>query len=345
MSRRRALILAVVGLLAQPSMAAAHTISSDPVAGDYQARIVSVRPATDLIQLRIVDGDQRLWMRVRPGVRVMVLGVQGEPFLRFALGQVDVNTRSVTAGLDKLAPGAPPPSFQSTTAPVWKRVAGGEAYLWPERRIGALQPLAARSPPGAARWTIPLEVNGRRVIISGQLLHAGSPGVWLALASGLAATGLAAAALAWRRRPGGRAPMLAWLGAVAAAAMVLARVGREAYGRPDLGLGNWVELGLTLAVGLPACYLLARGRPDVRAFVGLVVGVLGVYQTLRFAPMLTHGLVFARLPAGLERACVAVMAAAAPATLLLAVFGEPVAQADSSARTSSTTSLGRNGAT
>jgi len=34
------------------------------------------------------------------------------------------------------------------------------------------------------------------------------------------------------------------------------------------------------------------------------------------------------------------------ATLLLAVFGEPArAQADSSARTSSATSLGRNGAT
>jgi hypothetical protein len=140
--------------------------------------------------------------------------------------------------------------------------------------------------------------------------------------------------------------MLAWVGVLGTAALIAARLGREAYGRPDLGLGNMAELALTLVVGLPICYLLARGGRDARAFAGLVAGVLGVYQTIRFAPMLTHGLVFARLPAGMERAAVAVMAAAAPATLILAVFGDTSpTQADSKARTSSSTSLGRKGAT
>jgi hypothetical protein len=338
-SRRRALALAAVALLARPAVAAAHTISTDPVAGDYQARIVSIRPSTDLIQLRVVDGDQRLWMRVRPGADVVVLGAAGERFLRFAGGQIDVNTRSITALLDKLSAG-PATSFRADTVPTWKRLAGGDAYLWPERRIGTLEPLAVRAPPGVARWTIP------RVVVSGQLLHRSPPGAWLWAAVAAATIALAAAAAASRRRHGGGASMLAWVGLAGTIALVVARVAREAYGRPDLGLGNWVELALTLSVGLPACYLLARGRPDARAFVGLVVGVLGVYQTLRFAPMLTHGLVFTGLPAGVERACVAVMAAASPATLLLAVFGEQRAvQADSSARTSSTTRLGRKGAT
>jgi hypothetical protein len=337
-------VLALAALLVRPPLAAAHTISSDPVAGDYQAQITAVTPPTRLIQLRVVDGDQRLWMRVSPAASVVVLGVQGEPFLRFAGGQVDVNTRSITARLDRLAPGVPATSFQPGTAPAWKRLAGGRAYLWPERRIGSLQPLAVRAPAGSARWTIPMVVNGRRVMVSGRLLHSSPPGAWLWVAVAAGAIALAAAAAAWRRHTAGRSSMLAGVGAAGMAALVVARLGREAYGRPDIGTGNLTELALTLVIGLPTCYLLLRGRPDSRAFAGLVAGVLGIYQTLRFAPMLTHGLVFAWLPAGMERAAVAVMAAAAPATLFLAVFGES-AQADSRARTSSATSLGRNGAT
>jgi hypothetical protein len=339
--RTGAVALAAAALLVRPPAAGAHVISSDPVAGNYRALITGVTPPSPLVQLRVVDGDQRLWMQVRPGATVLVLGVQGEPFLRFAGGQVGVNTRSITARLDRLAPGTTATTFRPDAAPVWRRLAGGDAYLWPERRIGSLEPLAARLPPGRARWTIPLVVDGRRVMVSGELLRENPPGAWLWAVVVAAAIALAAVAVA-RRRPW----MAAWVGTAGAAALVVARLGREAYGRPDLGLGNMVELALTLVVGLPLCYLLARGRRDARAFAGLVAGVLGIYQTLRFAPMLTHGLVFARIPGGIERTAVAVMAVAAPATLILAVFGEPEPrQADSRARTSSITSLDRNGDT
>jgi hypothetical protein len=337
--------LAAVVML-RPAPALAHTISTDPVAGNYRSQVLSVVPATPLLRLRVVDGDQRLWMRVAPGARVVVLGIQGEPFLRFADGRVDVNTRSATASIDRLTPGAPAPSFAAAATPAWRQVASGQAYMWPEHRIGSLEPVALHQPGSRPRWSLPIVLNGRRVLVTGDLQRVAPPSRWLIVVVAAAALALLAAGF-WSRAAGVRPRMLNWLAALTLVALVAARLGRELYGRPDLGAGNFAELALTIAVGAAAGYLLLRGAPDTRSLVALVVGVVGPYQVARFAAMLTGGLVFARLPAPVEQAAVALIAVAAPATVVLAVRGDlpPVPQLDSRVRTSSATSLGRNGAT
>jgi hypothetical protein len=345
---RRAIVLAALAaaVMVRPAPALAHTISTDPVSGNYRSRVLSVVPPTPLLRLRVVDGDQRLWMSVASGARAVVLGIQGEQFLRFAGGRVDVNTRSVTASIDRLTPGAPAPSFAASAKPAWRQVASGQAYMWPEHRIGALEPIALHHPGARPTWTLPIVLNGRRVLVTGVLERVSPP-------SRLLIAGVAAAALAllaacfWRRTAGGRPRMLNWLAAITLVALVVARLGREMYGRPDLGAGNIAELAVTLALGVLAAYLLLRGAPDTRSLVALVVGVVGLYQVARFAAMLTGGLVFSRLPAPVEQAAVALIALAAPATVVLAVRGDlpPVPQLDSRVRTSSATSLGRKGAT
>ena len=333
-------------VMLHPAPALAHTISSDPVAGNYRSQVMSVVPATPLLRLRVVDGDQRLWMSVAPGARAVVLGIQGEPFLRFAGGRVDVNTRSVTASIDRLIPGAPPPSFASSATPAWRQVSSSQAYMWPEHRIGSLEPVALHQPGARPRWSLPIIVNGRRVLVTGDLERVAPPSRWLIAVVAAAALALLAAGF-WRRTADVRPQMLNWLALITLVALVVARLGRELYGRPDLGAGNFTELAVTIALGVAAGYLLLRGAPDTRSLVALVVGVVGLYQVARFAAMLTGGLVFARFPAPVEQAAVALIAVAAPATVVLAVRGDlsPVPQLDSRVRTSSATSLGRNGAT
>jgi hypothetical protein len=345
---RPAVILAmmVAAVMLHPAAALAHTIHTDPVAGNYRSQVLSVVPATPLLQLRVVDGDQRLWMSVASGSQAVVLGIQGEPFLRFAGGRVDVNTRSVTASIDRLIPGAPPPSFSASARPAWRQVASGQAYMWPEHRIGSLEPVALHHPGALPRWTLPIVLNGRRVLVTGDLERVAPPSRWLIAVLAAAAVALVAAGF-WRRTADVRPRMLNWLAAVTLVALVIARLGRELYGRPDLSAGNFAELALTGGLGAVAGYLLLRGAPDTRSLVALVVGVVGLYQVARFATMLTGGLVFARLPAPVEQAAVALIAVAAPATVVLAVRGDlpPVPQLDSRVRTSSASSLGRNGAT
>jgi hypothetical protein len=345
---RGAIILAALtaAFMLRPATALAHTISTDPVAGNYRSQMLSVVPATPLVRLRVVDGDQRLWMSVASGARAVVLGIQGEPFLRFAGGQVDVNTRSATAAIDRLTPGAPPPSFTASATPAWRKVASGQAYMWPEHRIGTLEPVALRHPGAQPRWTLPIVLNGRRVLVTGDLQRVAPPSRWLIAVVAAAALALLAGCF-WRRTAVMRPRVLNWLAAITLVALVVARLGRELYGRPNLVAGNFAELALTLALGLLAAYLLLRGAADTRSLVALVVGVVGLYQVARFAAMLTGGLVFARLPAPVEQLAVAMIAVAAPATVVLAVRGDlpAVPQLDSSVRTSSATSLGRNGAT
>jgi hypothetical protein len=345
---RPAVILAAVaaGVALRPAPALAHTISSDPVAGNYRSQVLAIVPATPLLRLRVVDGDQRLWMSVAPGARAVVLGIQGEPFLRFAGGRVDVNTRSATASIDRLIPGAPAPSFAASARPAWRQVASGQAYMWPEHRIGSLEPVALHQPGARPRWVLPIVLNGRPVLVTGNLERVSPPSRWIIAVVAAAAVALLAAAF-WRRTAAVRPRLLNWLAAITLVALAVARLGRELYGRPSLGAGNFAELAVTLALGLLAGYLLLRGAADTRSLVALVVGVVGLYQVARFAAMLTGGLVFARLPAPVEQSAVALIAMTAPATVMLAVRGErpPVPQLDSRVRTSSATSLGRNGAT
>jgi hypothetical protein len=306
--------LATAGFLA--GRASAHAGLTAPAATSYLARISSV-PAG--IEAKVVDGDQRLWLRVGPGFVAVVLGLRGEPYLRFSSRGVEVNTRAPTYYLNRARPLLVPPGLTRSTPPVWKEITVGPSTSWHEDRLHALA-LAAH-PAGnsfAGRWLVPVLMNGKRTAITGGLWHAASPSLlwfWpllLVLACIPALLRLGDARL--------DAVATAGLAALALAAATAARLGRELYGRPTVSTWQLVLAGATCAVAVALMALFVRR--EWRAVAAGAIGVLAVYQGLALLGVLRNGFVLAAIPAWAERMS-AIVSLAAGAALLVVVVVAP----------------------
>ena len=129
--------LLLVGLagLSAPASAAAH-LKSGTLSTDFEARGGTVRPAAPGIAARVLDGDQRLELRVEPGRVVVVLGLLGEPFLRFSQAGVEANAASPTASSARVISAS---AAVSSPGVRWRRVSRGTAFAWHEGRLRPVQ--------------------------------------------------------------------------------------------------------------------------------------------------------------------------------------------------------------
>jgi hypothetical protein len=161
----------------------------------------------------VLDGDDQLRLRNDTGQTVVVVGYDGEPYLRFdADGGVFRNANSPAAYLnEERYGGVDVPASASDGAPAdWARVSRGRSYDWHDHRIhwmSTIDPAPIRANPDEPRhvfdWTVPIRVENRPAAITGSLDYApvdegGAPILaWAALAAaGVAAVGL----WLWRRR-------------------------------------------------------------------------------------------------------------------------------------------------
>jgi hypothetical protein len=298
------LALALPAVLASmagfPGAAEAHGPVA-PVALDYLARVGQV-PAG--VEAKVVDGDQRMWLRVAPSETVVVLDYRGAPYLRFSPSGVEVNHNSEMFYLNQ-TPFAltPPPGLGPKTPPRWQRLSAGHTYEWHDGRLHALATVALR--PGAAfvgRWTIPLVVDGHASVMSGGLWHADPPSIvwfwpivviWLCVAA------------AWRvRRPRLDQWTARVLGLAALAAVTAAGVGRQLHGRPDVSILQLVVLGLVLAfVGWGLFRVIFR-RPGFFSY--LLIAIAALWEGLELIPTLLNGFVLIAIPAFVARAAAVV---------------------------------------
>jgi hypothetical protein len=83
-----AAVLAAGGGL--PGSASAHGPVA-PIALDYLARVRSLPEGLDA---KVVDGDQRMWLRAPSSETVVVLDYRGAPYVRFSGSGVEVNQNS-----------------------------------------------------------------------------------------------------------------------------------------------------------------------------------------------------------------------------------------------------------
>jgi hypothetical protein len=302
--------LAVLGTVAMsPSAAAAHGPVS-PVASSYLARVRSAPPGVDA---KVVDGDQRMWLRVPAADTVAVLDYQGAPYLRFTRSGVSVNRRSAMYYLNHNPAELPPPGLGRSTPPRWQQASTAHEYVWHDGRLHALASVATS--PNASfvgTWRIPLVVEGRLTAISGGLWHAKDPSiVWfwpiaVVLLSVLAAVRVRSSSL---DRLLGRA-----LGLAALAGIGVGGIGRELYGRPTVGAFQLVVVGALIA--FIAWGLRGTARSGffpllVTAFVALWIGGLLV-------PTLLHGYVLTAVPAFWSRLAGVVCLATGPGLIVLA---------------------------
>ncbi|HET7571270.1 MAG TPA: hypothetical protein VFJ77_01225 [Gaiellaceae bacterium] len=312
-----ALAAALAAAVLLPARADAHAGRVAPAATSYLARVTSA-PAG--VEAKVVDGDQRLWLRVASPHGVLVLGVRGEPYLRISARGIEANTRSATWFLNRARPLVPP--REPATPPVWKRLSAGRSTSWHEDRLHAAA-LAAH-PAGnvqLGRWLVPLVVDGRRTQVTGTLREGARPSLlwfWpLLLAAALVP------ALLRLREARLEAAATAALAALALAAATAARLGRELYGRPTVSGGQLALVALTCSVA--AALALLRARRGWRPVADTAIGILALYQGLALLAVLRDAYVLAVLPAWAERLAAAVSIASG-AALLVAVLAAGVGE-------------------
>jgi hypothetical protein len=276
------------------------------VATNFDARIVGFQPPAGALEAKVVDGDRMLWLRVPAATTVVVPGLLGEPVLRFDATGVWVNLHSLTAQTDRIDRFDLRPSANPRARPLWHRLTGGHAYAWHEHRLHVLEPLAHGHKAAATLgpWSVPLLVDGRRHTLNGVLdFRPPGPGwAWLALACALAACSSAGAVL-----PRGGQRLAVALGLAATLLVWAVRVGRELYGRPDVGPGGYLDVFLTAAVGVALLVGLLHTDREVRLFTAFAAGFGSLYEGLTMLPVLTHATALSVLPSGVARVAVALI--------------------------------------
>jgi hypothetical protein len=309
--RLLALVFVLVGVF--PSAASAHGPIA-PIASSYLARVGQAPAGLDA---QVIDGDQRMWLRVSHGLTVTVLDYRGAPYLRFSPTGIDVNQNSSMWYLNQTPVALTPPvNLTATTPPKWEPVSGGNTYNWHDGRLHALASVALA--PGASfvgKWRVPLLVDGRRAAITGGLWHAEDPSiVWLWPIAVLLACVLAA----WRvHRPAIDRRLAKSLGIAAVIGLSAAALGRELHGRPTVTVLQLIELAFVLAFALWALRRLLFTTPGY--FFYLVLAIVALWQGAELMPTLFEGFVLAAGPAFVARAA-AVVSVSTGLGLLLMVF-------------------------
>lgn len=314
--RRWAMTLAVVGVwvavAAFPCVAEAHGPVA-PIATSYLAEVGRV-PAG--LSAQVVDGDQRLWLRVSASETVVVLDYRGAPYLRFSRSGLQVNENSTMYYLNQTPAEVPPSNLRLTTPPAWSGMSDGHAYDWHDGRLHALATVALA--PGTeyvGRWSIPVRVDGNLSAISGTLFHAENPSiVWFWPIVVLLVCTLAA----WRmRRPTLDARVVRVLAVAALIAVAVAGVGRELHGRPTVSVLQLITLAVIAAfVGWELRQVLLQ-RPGYFSF--FAISGVAIWEGTQLFGTLLNGFVLAAVPAFVARAA-AVLCLGCGAGLLLFTF-------------------------
>jgi hypothetical protein len=302
--RTRAALLVIVSLVALAVPAAAWAHSPGPVrALDARLR-VPARPLPG-VHAKVLDGDRALRLTVAPPARLLVRGLLGEPFLRFAPDGVWVNESSPTATANKLV---------ATPVTGWKKVAAGSVFTWPDHRLA---PPAMRSGARIA-WSLPVVLNGRATAIRGSFARVPRPSPWAWLVAGMlaAAAGATFARRARRRRRGDAAVALA---GVAAFAWLPASYGFT-LGDSLGGTGEWLDIGAATVLALGTLASLRIRDRAVRVWVATVAGVFAAVLGLGSLSVFWHGVVISALPGTLVRLTTAVAVLAGAMACVLGVL-------------------------
>jgi hypothetical protein len=158
---RRLLLAASLALVLVPA-AGAHG-GGDP---RYRSTVTAVDPARADVEVRVLDGDDRLRLTNRTGETILILGYDGEPYLRFTPTGVERNTRSPATYLNEERLGGVklPPRADAEAQPVWEHVADRSVYEWHDHRIhwmSTIPPPRVRAAEDEAHHVFDWEVAGR----------------------------------------------------------------------------------------------------------------------------------------------------------------------------------------
>jgi hypothetical protein len=315
-----AVLVAAAGVLAPAGVAFA-----DPAGPtDYESTITSVTPEVDGVEVSVIGGDSFLRIEVEPGIEVIVLGYQQEPYLRIRPdGVVEENQRSPATYLnaDRYGGGAVPAGADPELPPNWREIGSGGAWSWHDHRAHWMSP----EPPADAEpgqeiqsSTVPLLVDGTEVTVAVTTTWLEPPSrlplvvgavvggvlvlvallqhvrlAWALTAAALAATGIGA----WQywSLPPETGPMLVWwlLPATATGSLLLGLlVGRRLVGHALVLLAA-LQLAVWLWVRRDAAF---RAVIPTDAPFWLDRGVMAATAVVAAAAAVGAGVAMFRLP-------------------------------------------------
>ena len=168
-----ALVLAAAVLL--PPGAEAHFGTGKK---GYRSRIVAVKPTMSGLELKILYGDDQIWLDNKSGKTIVIRGYGGEPYLRFSPDGIWVNVKSPAGYLnqDRYAKSPVPKSASPDAKPKWEELTGGDIWAWHDHRIHYMSPIppkpirdSPRKPHHVFDWKVPVTANGKRFYITGSL--------------------------------------------------------------------------------------------------------------------------------------------------------------------------------
>jgi hypothetical protein len=237
--------LMLVALLGPASPAFAHAAGGSDIS-NFSSTITSVSAMTSdgqptqagtlpNVSWRVVANDALLEVTNRSGEELLVVGYQGEPYLRVGPDGIWLNANSPASYLngDRFAAVDVPAEANADAEPRWIRQPDQPTYAWHDHRIHWMSPTT--DPPQVQEsggktettvfdWTVPYKVGSQTYAVAGTLRWVPPPpaGPWL-LAGG-AVTTLPFLVALTRARGSARRRALLRVGAVLAAGLVLTGV-------------------------------------------------------------------------------------------------------------------------
>jgi hypothetical protein len=206
---RGGLALAAVTLFALAVCSAAAAHGGGGALG-FRSAVTGVSPATAGIVVTVQDSDDRLQLRNETGKPLVILGYEGEPYLKFDDGRVVRNERSPATYLndDRYGNVELPPEADAKAPPVWSEVAQKETYEWHDHRIhwmsSTLPPKVAAAkdqPQHVFDWKVPATLDRKPLTIAGSLDYEPPPsGRPTYLLGVLVVVAVGGAAAVWLRR-------------------------------------------------------------------------------------------------------------------------------------------------
>jgi hypothetical protein len=167
-------------LLTCAAPAAAHGGGADTAPTNYASEITDA--GSDGLEWNVRGGDASIDLTNHTGDQVVILGYQGEPYLRFTPGDgVFENTSSPATYLnqDRYGDVDMPAAASADAPPEWRKVADGDRFAWHDHRahwMSRIDPPDVVDDPGSthliSEWTIPIRIgttNPSDVRVTGQL--------------------------------------------------------------------------------------------------------------------------------------------------------------------------------
>jgi hypothetical protein len=155
---------------------------------NYRTTVAAVTPATRGVVVRSVDLGNRLELQNDTSHDVIVLGYDGEPYLRVGPRGTFENVHSPAVYLNRATNTLPqklPAAADANAAPAWRKISSSSTARWHDHRAHwmgtSVPPVVARDRGSShliQQFTIHLRTDGRSLSARGAVLWEPGPSPW-----------------------------------------------------------------------------------------------------------------------------------------------------------------------